>query len=114
MGTEEGFDIEKDGEIIVSVKWLNKYNESRSHYDIGVTENGEEHYIEVKSTKTDDKEWFEVSRRQWELSQEEGDKFSIYRIYGAGTEKPKLIKICNPSKLWQEGGIIAYPVRIQL
>ena len=38
----------------------------------------------------------------------------IYRIYNAGTLRSKLIDIPNPIKLWLEGGLIAYPIRIQI
>jgi len=114
IDNDNGFIIEKDEKTIIKVVWLNKDQDRGVGCDIIVIENSEEHYIEVKSTKTDDKEWFEVSKAQWGLSQEIGDKFCIYRIYGAGTKKPKLVKIYNPAKLWQEGGLIAYPIRIQL
>ncbi len=112
---DDGFVVERKGEIIAHVRWLNKNGESGSHYDVEVTENDKKDYIEVKSTETEEIDWFDVSKKQWELMQKEGDSFWIYRVYGVGTtKKPKLTKIRNPSKLWQEGDIIAYPIRIQI
>lgn len=113
-GTQEGFIIKKDGGNIVEVKWLNKSNEQQKSYDIELIENDTTHYIEVKSTKTEKMDWFDVSKGQWELMQEKGDKFWIYRVSSTGTKKVKLVKIENPAKLWRDGGIVAHPIRIQI
>ena len=45
---------------------------------------------------------------------EKGDKFYIYRVYGAGTENTKIEKIPDPAKLWKEGHIDAYPIGIEI
>jgi len=114
LDTEQGFKLEKDGRVIVEVVWLNKNGESGQHYDIKITENKDEIFIEVKSTKEDEKALFQVSKDQWRLMKEKGNKFYIYRVYGAGTERVKLEKIPNPAKLWKEGKIEAYPICIVL
>ena len=112
--TEQGFRLEKNGNVVVEVIWLNKYGESEQHYDIKIIENGNEIFIEVKSTKEYEKAWFQVSKDQWRLMKEKGDKFYIYRVYGAGTEKAKIEKIYNPAKLWKEEQIDAYPIGIEI
>jgi len=112
--TNQGFRLQKDGEIIVEVIWLNKNGESGEHYDIEIKEKGDAIFIEVKSTKEYGKAWFEVSKDQWGLMKEKGDKFYIYRVYGAGTKNAKIKKIPNPAKLWKEGHINAYPIRIEI
>ena len=112
--TDEGFVIEKDGEHLVKVIWLNKSGERGERYDIELIENSITYYIEVKSTKTKEKDWFDVSKGQWELIQEKGDKFWIYRVYGAGTEEPVLEEIPNPFKLCQDGDIVAHPIRFRI
>jgi hypothetical protein len=114
VDTRTGFALKKGGKIIVEVVWLNKYYDRGIGHDIELIENETKSYIEVKSTKTEEKEWFDVSKDQWKLMQNNGDKFWIYRVYGAGTKDPRVVEICNPAKLWQEGGIAAYPVRIQI
>ena len=98
----------------MEIIWLNKNGESREHYDIKIVENGEEIFIEVKSTKEYGKDWFQVSKDQWRLMKENGNKFYIYRVYGAGTKEAKIEKICNPAKLWEEGRIDAYPIGIEI
>jgi hypothetical protein len=112
--TDNGFVVEKEGKTLVQVIWLNKNRDQGIGHDIELLENNVMYFIEVKSTKTEEKDWFDVSRGQWALMQEKGDKFYIYRVYGAGTKKPLVHKIRDPAKLWREGGISAYPVRIQL
>lgn len=72
------------------------------------------YYIEVKSTKTDTKDWFDLSRDQWELMNEKKERFFVYRVYNSGTKLARYMRIRNPAQLWQEGRIVAYPVRIQL
>ena len=114
LDTEQGFKLEKDGGVIVEVVWLNKNGESEQHYDIKITEDGDEIFIEVKSTKEYEKAWFQVSKDQWRLMKEKEDKFYIYRIYGAGTKKVKAEKIRNPAKRWREGHIDAYPIGIEI
>ena len=111
---DDGFVIEKDGEILVKVIWLNKNDDRGVGHDIELIENDITNYIEVKSTITEKKDWFEVSRAQWELMQKAGNNFWIYRVYNIEVETPKLTKIRNPAKLWQEGNITAYPIRIQI
>jgi len=112
--TEKGFRLEKDGNVLCEIIWLNKDGESGEHYDIKLIENGEEFFIEVKTTKTHEKSRFEVSREQWRLMQDKGDRFYIYRVYGIGTENVKAEKIPDPAKLWKDGFIEAYPVAIEL
>ena len=112
--TDDGFNICIDGESIVEVYWLNKAADRREGYDIKLTESGNEAFIEVKSTKMEDKDWFEVSKPQWEFAQQKRDTFHIYRIYGSGTKNPRLVDISDPYLRWQEGGLIAYPIRIRI
>jgi len=112
--TDDGFVLKKDKNILVEVIWLNKYSDRGIGHDIKLIEDNTKYYIEVKSTKTEEKDWFSVSKNQWELMQKEEDKFWIYRIYGAGTKSPTLVEVKNPAKLWREGGIVADPVQIKI
>ena len=115
IDNDYGFIVEREEEIIAHVRWLNKHGESGSHCDIEITENGKKEYIEVKSTETEERDWFDMGKDQWELMQKEGDSFWIYRVYGVGTtKKPKLTKIRNPAKHWREGDIVAHPIRVQI
>lgn len=115
--TEDGFIIRFNRKLIVEAHWLNKIEDKGEGCDIKIIESDNEEYIEVKSTKTDTKEWFDMSQKQWEFAQEKGNKFHIYRVYNAGAKPPKVVKVVdirNPYKHWQEGCLIAYPTRIQI
>lgn len=113
--TDCGFRIEKDGRLLVEVEWLNLEKDKGTGYDIRLMEEGTIHLIEVKSSKEDEKDWFDVSGSQWREMQGAGDRFWIYRVYSAGDpEKARLIKICDPAGLWREDKITGYPVRIHI
>jgi hypothetical protein len=113
--TEDCFTIIREEKPVVTVKWLNKYEDRKEPYDIIVTdENGVKEYIEVKTTITDNEEWFDVSQNQWEFIQKMGEKFHIYRVYNAGTDKAAYFVLDNPKQLWLAGELTATPVRIKL
>ncbi len=114
IDTDNGFVLKKDESIIVKATWLNKYNDRGIGYDIELIEGNIKYYIEVKSTITEGKDWFNVSKDQWELMQREGDKFWICRVYGVGTKNPRCRIIDDPARRWREGGIVASPIRIQI
>lgn len=112
--TSSGFNIVVDDMVVVEVDWLNAIGDSGEGYDIKVTEKNSEWYIEVKTTKTDKKDWFDISSKQWEIMEKEGDMFHIYRVYNAGTQKAYIVDIPNPYEMWREGNLTAYPIRIQI
>jgi len=111
---DQGFRLQKDGDITVEIIWLNKNGESRQHYDIKIAEDGDEIFIEVKSTPEYGKAWFQVSKDQWRLMKEKEDKFYIYRVYGVGTENARIEYIRNPAKRWEDGYIDAYLIGIEI
>ncbi len=112
--TVNGFTITLNGQVVVEAHWLTHDEGEQAGYDFSVIENGHTTYYEVKSTITEDKDWFDVSRRQWEFAQEQGDQYVILRVYNVGAKNVKVEKIGNPYRLWEEGELIAYPVRIQI
>ncbi|PWA88388.1 hypothetical protein CTI12_AA120680 [Artemisia annua] len=92
----------KDG--IKYVKWVNEDRESRLPYDLEVydEESGKE-YIEVKTTDSARKDWFEISAREWEFAVEEGEFFSIARVILSGDSTVQVAIIKNPARLCQLG-----------
>lgn len=111
---EDSFTIIYGEQKYIKVHWLNKNCDNGVGYDIKVIEDDKEEFIEVKSTKTNSKEWFDISGTQWKFIQEKGDKFHIYRVFNAGTREAKIVIISNPKKLLEEGTIAAHPVRIKI
>ena len=112
---EDGFDVIKGGNSIINVKWWNKNGESGSHCDIEINHSKKGKFlIEVKSTEDENRCLFDVSKEQWRLMQEFGNRFYIFRVFGAGRKRAKVMQMKNPYKMWKEGKIHAYPVRIEL
>ena len=115
IDTKEGFKLKKDDDTIAEVIWFNKEKEGNKSPDIILIKKNEDKiFIEVKSTIELEKDWFFVTKFQWDFIKEKGDKFYIYRVYGAGTNKARLEKIHNPAKLWKDGYIYADPINIKI
>ena len=60
-----------------------------------------------------------ISGTQWEWARDlynnnNGDKFKIYIVLGAGNNDASINIISNPIKEWKEGNLKANPVNIEL
>mmetsp|Transcript_34334 Transcript_34334/g.98900 ORF Transcript_34334/g.98900 Transcript_34334/m.98900 type:complete len:178 (+) Transcript_34334:1496-2029(+) len=98
----------------LTVRWMNCDEESGECYDFviehaagradGPLEDraGYAEYIEVKTTTDEAKALFEMSYREWHFAQMKGDRFSIYRIFNAGREQVRLLRIVNPYRQWKD------------
>lgn len=42
------------------------------------------------------KSLFEFSSNEWHKAQMEGSRYAIYRVFGAMTRDPKVVRIANP------------------
>lgn len=89
----------------VRAVWVNEASESGLPYDIVITGSGGGGsmggvgargggaervlaYVEVKSSSSNDKHLFEVSRREMEFAEREGAKYHILRVWGATVGGP--------------------------
>ena len=106
-GEEIVFEALKSQHPHDTVVWCNEESETGFPYDLVVSDaNGKnKRYIEVKATKTLDKPFFEVSFREWMFSQEHRDRFFIYRVFGALSDAPRVLRIQNPFKEWSLGNL---------
>jgi hypothetical protein len=71
----------------VVVDWVNREEEAGLPYDIRLlAPDGSTvlSYIEVKTTRSPQRMYFEVSHREWLFAQREGPRFAIYRVCLAG------------------------------
>ena len=110
----EGFSVlQKGKDEIVKVRWLNLYEDAPGR-DIELCENGEMHYIEIKTTRTARKRTFKLSKNQWRLMRHFGSRYQIYRVFGAGTNKAWISCIANPAKLILEGKILITEAEIKI
>lgn len=99
-----GFSIKINSQVVVEVQWLNEVQETKG-YDIKLVENGQEDYIEVKSSRPGAKKLIKLSGSQWKLAYDLGENFHIYRVYNAGTQQATLIDISNPKQLFSDGSL---------
>ena len=125
-------DIGDWGQEFVYIALINEYSEKEIYEICDLNENNMigigcdfivkkeniyHKYIEVKSTTLDIGHPLSVSKAQWSISRKfyknnEGDTYYIYCVFNAGTKNARIIKICNPYKLWLDGKLDAYPVEI--
>jgi hypothetical protein len=75
------------GQLINSVTWINEVTETGKPYDIAVEiEPQSTLYIEVKSTKSSEKEFMEFSWHELQFAETEKGSYHLYRVYSAGSE----------------------------
>lgn len=86
------------------VRWINETHETGFPYDIAVgdEEIGRE-YIEVKATKSDRKDWFNITAKEWQFAVEKGECYSIARVALQSNDMAKVTIYKNPARLCQLG-----------
>jgi ribosomal protein S9 len=110
--TDDGVEVyDNDNQMLARIHWHNRHQESGYSYDISIIDREVETYWEVKSTITDDRRFFRITRSEWEFLQEKRDLFHILRVYRAGTKTAGIEEMPNPYKLWLEGSLIIDGVR---
>lgn len=86
------------------VRWINAETESGLPYDIvleGI--DGQQKLVEVKTTWSEDKDWFEITNHEWELACQAGERFIIIRVFLVGSSgTARFLWLPDPSKLCQE------------
>ncbi|XP_022924460.1 uncharacterized protein LOC111431955 isoform X2 [Cucurbita moschata] len=84
------------------VKWVNEDSESGFPFDIIVGDNEENRqYIEVKSTRSARKDWFDISMREWQFAVEKGKSFSIAHVLLLANNVARVSIFTNPVKQCQ-------------
>ena len=73
-----------------TVTWLNEREESTSFYDVllesPVSASGGRRriFVEVKTTRSRDKNVFEMSPNEWSFASRPGVDYRVYRVFSAG------------------------------
>lgn len=93
-------DKQKELGNIIEYMWRNDEDEVGDPFDFEVMvkdENGfHKDYIEVKSTKSNNKEVFQISVQQIKFADEKKNRFHIYRVFNAGdSERVRLIRLTD-------------------
>lgn len=108
------------GQSDIAINWLNQNNFIGIGYDFVILkDNIEVEYIEVKSKVSYHPSSIEISGTQWEWARElydnnDGEKFKIYLVLGAGKDNASISIIDNPIKQWIDRKLKAHPINIEL
>ncbi len=117
IDTEDGFTLSSSGKFVIEVIWYNKVRKDGDRgygHDIKIIESGNESYIEVKSSVNPGSA-FMVSKNEWDLAKESGDRYFIYYVY-RNPRDSKIVceKIRDPVKKWQMGELEARVIQVVL
>ena len=107
-----GFFLKNNGRECFKAIWLNANGEKYQNHDIEIIVENVTSFIEVKSTISNEKDFFNLSYNEWQLMKLKSDNYWIYRVYNVGSLEAKLEVIRNPYKLFIDGKISANPVKI--
>lgn len=118
--TETVLEFEDANKEIITISLLNSENKKGIGCDIIIKKGEEEiEFIEVKSTKMEDKDLFPVNGYQWSLAYKkfksgQGNKYSFYIVKNVLSRKSPITIIKNPIKKWKDGELRAHPVNLEL
>ena len=82
----------------LEVTWINGPGESKKPYDITVIEDGVKKVIEVKATLSENKSEFTMGHREFQKMLKYKKRYEFFRVYGAGTDRPRIDFVRNPAK----------------
>nr|XP_043606109.1 protein NO VEIN-like isoform X1 [Erigeron canadensis] len=104
-GEELAFNYYSNKVGIKAVKWVNEVKETGLPYDIEVYDDhkNRKEFIEVKTTESATKDWFEISVKEWEFAVKKGESYSIARVVMSGDNTAKVSIFQNPARLCQIG-----------
>ena len=91
-----------------TVTWVNEHAESKSFYDVKMrnASDGRTVFVEVKTTRSADRNAFEVSPWEWDFACKPGVEYHVYRVYSAGERgRTRITIVRNPAKLVREHAI---------
>ena len=91
-----------------TVTWVNEHAESKCFYDVKMrnVRDGRTVFVEVKTTRSADKNAFEVSPWEWDFACKPGVEYHVYRVYSAGERgRTRITIVRNPAKLVREHAI---------
>lgn len=95
--------------LIDEIMWISR-TDCTAGYDIrSFDEQGNQIYIEVKGTVYETSEIFKLTGNELNRAKKEGDRYFIYHVKNANSEKPTLSILLNPFKLIAEKKIQTDP-----
>ena len=86
------------------VTWVNEVQEQGLPFDV-ILERTPPTYIEVKSTISRSKQLFQLSVQELQFAQKMGDLYTVYRVYGAGSDDVSLASLRNLAQHLADGSL---------
>ncbi len=80
-------------DLIKNIKWISKEDDGTGYDILSFDKEGNEIYIEVKSTENGDNTTFYISANEIKTMEELKDKYFIYRIFNLKSKSPKVFVI---------------------
>ena len=91
-------------ELGEKVTWVNEVQEQGLPFDV-ILERTPPTYIEVKSTISKTKQLFQLSVKELQFAEKMGDLYTIYRVYGAGSDDVSLASLRNLAQHLADGSL---------
>ena len=87
--------------------WVNELQEQGLPFDV-ILERTPPTYIEVKSTVSRTKQLFQLSVPELRFAEKMGEQYTVYRVYGAGSDDVSLASLRNLAQHIADGSIGLY------
>ncbi|WVZ23855.1 hypothetical protein V8G54_002399 [Vigna mungo] len=84
-----------------SVRWFNEINETGLPYELVISEDNNEEFIEVKATRSPKKDWFNISLREWQFANDRSESYSIAFVALMANNVARITIFKDPVKLCQ-------------
>lgn len=97
-----------------NVIWENKDGESGKPWDFKVIHNGKEKFIDVKGTPSETKSVVYLSPNEWVFMMQQKERYSIFRLYKAGQDKPDIVEFNNPALAVTQGKMLPNPTTLDV
>ena len=114
LNAERDFLMEKDKALAKRIRQISKENTSAGYDILSFEEDGQNKYIEVKSTNNSPSSTvnFQISSNEYEKAKELKNYY-IYIVFNVKSEKPKIWRLRNPFSL-QDKGLILTPISFRV
>jgi hypothetical protein len=92
----------------LAVEWVNQHQESWLPFDLlikDVATGAPLSFIEVKTSRQADRQFFDMTQREVEFAGQQGDRYHILLIKGVGGGSPTLERYINPVQLWRQQAV---------
>jgi len=103
-----------EGDSIISLANRNVSGLTQSGYDFLLEKEGENYFIEVKTTTRNGLTKFKIEETQWDCCRNNKEYFILIIVRNAGTTVAAIERIPNLFKLYEEGLVSIRPERMSL